>query len=626
MKRIKPIVLWLGALIAIALTLLIVEADLLWKTQQYDIFLFTPLFFKQQMVVAGGMLSYLGSFFTQFFYYPWMGVVILCGWWLLLMWLVKHTFCIPDRWNILALIPIAILLVANMQLGYWVYYLNLPGYFFVATIGTTAATALLWVFRKLPDRLWIRGTFIVVVVLAGYPLMGTYALAAALLMGVLLWRLSSNRTQNVVLSMVALLAIVAAPLFYYRYVYHQTNLLYIYQAALPDFSIEKTYPIFKIPYFMLAACFLVLAVTFRRVWPEKENVREAKIKKTPKDKNVKSEAKGKRPVLRWTVQSALLAMLVVGVWFFWYKDANFHHELKMQRCIEKADWEGVIEEGQKQDNEPTRSIVMMHNLALSRLGRQCAEMYSFPKGSKRSNTPLPVFMCTVAGKMIYYQYGVMNECHRLCMEDGVQRTWNVELLQYMTRTALLSKETQTVRKFTDLLRKTLFYGDWADHMEKMADFPDLVAQDSETGPITHMMHYDDIQSEGDSYVERNLMSLLARQDADDPYMQEQAVLGAMWTRDSQYFWPRFEKYVNNMSGNNVPRIFQEAAFLFGMLEHQDFIKQLPFDKSVVTSFQGFMNVMEQYKSSPSQARNYLYSTYGNTYYFEYFFLKDITYY
>ena len=73
MKIIKPLVLWLGALLVIALTLIIVESDLLWKIQQYDLFLFTTLFFKQQMVESGGMLTYLGSFFTQFFYYPWLG-------------------------------------------------------------------------------------------------------------------------------------------------------------------------------------------------------------------------------------------------------------------------------------------------------------------------------------------------------------------------------------------------------------------------------------------------------------------------------------------------------------------------------------------------------------------------
>ena len=188
MKKLKPIVLWLGALAVVAFALLYFEADLLWKVQQHSLFLNSSLFFRQQMVVPGGMLSYLGAFFSQHFYYPWVGVVLLCAWWLLLMWLTERTFNIPGKWIVLTVVPVAILLVANMQLGYWVYVIKLRGFFYVATLGVTAGTALLWAFRKLPEKLWLRAAFIVLTTLIGYPLMGVYALAAILLMVLLAWR------------------------------------------------------------------------------------------------------------------------------------------------------------------------------------------------------------------------------------------------------------------------------------------------------------------------------------------------------------------------------------------------------------------------------------------------------
>ena len=637
MKKIKPIALWLVALTAVAIVLLFVEADLLWKTQQNSLFLYSTLFFKQLMVVPGGMLSYLGTFFTQFFYYPWMGVVMLCVWWLLLLWLTKRTFRIPDSWNIVALIPVGILLTANMQLGYWVYLLKLQGYFFAPTIGTTAGIALLWLYRKLPDllsashlpvfknALWTRIAYIVIVVLAGYPLMGVYALTTALLMAVWTWRICDQHTQNAVITVVTLLTILGIPLFYYRYVYCQTNLEDIYRTALPVFTISDSYPNYHIPYYLLGVCFLTFVVIN---WKQSEAVSQKTETKgqQKKPKNQKQKAESRKPVLRWAIQGVLLAALVAGVWHFWYKDDNFHHELRMQRCIEEADWEGVVAEGKKQTTEPTRAIVMMHNLALSRLGRQCDEMYNFRKGSKRSNTPLPVFMHTVAGWLINYHYGLMNECHRLCMEQGVEYGWSVDVLKYLARTAILSKEPQTARKFLDILRQTQFNGEWADHMEKLMNYPDLLAHDPETGPVTHMMHYDDIRSQGDGYVEKNLMTMLSYLDADDPYFQEQAVLAAMWTRNPHDFWERFEHYVKLHPDDAIPRIIQEAAFLFGNFLQLDFINDLPFDKSVKDNFYGFMKIMEQAQGKPTmQTRDYLMQNYGNTYYFEYFFLKDITY-
>lgn len=603
----KPTLLWLVVLIAIAIALLYADSDLLWKVQQYNLFLSSSLFFKQMMVVPGGMLSYLGSFFTQFFYHPWIGALMLCGWWWLLMWLTKRAFSISNKWLVVTLIPVAILLIANMTLGYWIYVMKLHGYFFSATIGTTAGVALLWAFRKLPETLWIRIGYIALVVIAGYPLMGVYALATALLMGIWTWRLTKKTTSNSILSVVSILAIVAVPLVYYRYIYYQTNIHDIYTTALPIFTITETLHAYYIPYYLLALIFLLLTIVPMK---SKEDSPSSPL-----------------PIKNIAIQGIMLVALIAGVWHFWYKDDNFRHELRMQRCIEQADWNGVLEEGKKQEGEPTRAIVMMHNLALSRLGLQCEETYKFQKGSKKPDTPLPVYMYNTAGRLIYYHYGVMNECHRMCMEEGVEYGWNVELLQYMARTAIFCKETQVARKYLNLLRQTQYHGDWADHMESLIDNPDLLNSDMETGPITHMLCYPDIQSQGDSYVEKNLMTMLSQTDSNDPYFQEQAVLGAMWTRNTSDFWARFEQYLNLHFNRPVPRIFQEAAYLFGNMEQLSFTEELPIDRQVKENFQGFMQLMQQCQGKPNgQMKKYLYQRYGTTYYFEYFFLRDITYY
>ena len=605
MKKLQPIALWLATLIAVATVLLFFEADLLWKIQQHNVFLHTPLFFQQMMAMPGGMLSYLATYFTQHFYYPWIGVMLLCCWWLLLMWLTKRTFNIPLKWTVLTVIPIAILLVANMDLGYWVYFMKLPGYFYVATIGTTAATALLWAFRSLPENKWMRPAFIALVAVVGYPLMGTYALAAVGLMAVIAWRLTLPTASRLTIGITALLGIIVVPLLYYRFVYCGTNQIDIYRTAIPVFSIADDYPNFYIPYYVLAVYFLLMTVMYRTERSEQ----------APK-------------LINWILQGCIVVAVAVSVYHFWYKDANFHHELSMQRCIERADWEGVVNEGSKQDSEPTRAIVMMHNLALSRLGRQCDEMYRFPKGSKRSNTPLPVFMFNVAGRSMLYQYGAVNECHRVCMEEGVEYGWNVEQLRDLARCAIFNKEPQAAMKFLDILRQTSYYGDWADHMETLLKDSTLLAKDEETGPITHMRHYTDKLDAVEGYVEKSLMNALAEQDADDIYFQEQAVIAAMWTRNPDLFWPRFDHYVQlNGEEKMPPRIFQEAAWLFANMQGQEGLDEWVLEPGVKESFNSFMRLMQQYQQSPTPGnRNYISQYFSTTYYFEYFFLRNITYY
>ena len=603
-----------------AFALLYYESDLLWKVQQHNVFLNSTLFFKQQMVVPGGMLSYLGAWLSQHFYYPWVGVIVLCGVWLLLMWLTKRAFHISEKWIMLTVMPVAILLLTNMQLGYWVYVIKLRGFFYVATLGVTAGTALLWAFRKLPEKLWMKAACIAVTVAAGYPLMGVYALATAVLMGLMVWRQNAQQatlTTKIILSAVALLTVVAIPLLYYRFIYYETNLADIYRTALPDFTISDSYPEYYYPYYVLAVFYVLLSLLCRET-PEVAPAVQKKGKQQNKTSNLK-------PLI---INLMLLAAVGYGVYHFWYKDQNFHHELRMQRCVELADWEGVVKEGEKQDGQPTRSIVVMHNLALSRLGRQCDEMYRFPKGSNKPNTPLPIYMYHVAGRLMLYQYGMMNECHRICMEDGVEYGWNVELLKYMTRCALFTGEWQAARKFMDILRETSYYGAWADHMEELMNDKQQLANDAETGPITHMMHYTDRLDAVEGWVEKCVMTTLAEHDADDPYLQEQAVLGAMWTRDPDLFWPRFEHYYELNDGKHMPRIFQEAAWLFANLQGQEGLDEWQLDDGVQENFHKFMKLMEQLRKDPNnnQIRSFLFNNFGSTYYFEYFFLKNITYY
>ena len=225
------------ALLLVAGFLLFFEADLLWKLQEQNLFLNTSLFFSERMLVPGGLLSWLGTWLTQFFYYPWLGTLMLCACWLLMMWFVKRAFKVADQWWAVMLVPVALLLLTVVDMGYWVYMLKLPGHAFVGTLGVIAVAALLWAFRALPQRFGLRLVFIVVTAIAGYPLLGIYGLAATLLMGIYIWQLDQPKWQNLVGSVLALGGAAIVPQLCYRWLYYQTNLANIYYAELPLFVV-----------------------------------------------------------------------------------------------------------------------------------------------------------------------------------------------------------------------------------------------------------------------------------------------------------------------------------------------------------------------------------------------------
>ena len=160
------------ALLAIACCLLVYERAFLWKAQEMNLFLDTPLFLKQQMVTSGWLLTWLGCYFTEFFYHPVLGVTLLTLWWTVLLLVIWRTFRIPVRWTAVLLIPLAAIVIMNMDLGYWIYYLKLRGHFFAAAIGTTIAVGSVWLFRLVPAKYYLRLVYLFVMTGVLYPLLG----------------------------------------------------------------------------------------------------------------------------------------------------------------------------------------------------------------------------------------------------------------------------------------------------------------------------------------------------------------------------------------------------------------------------------------------------------------------
>lgn len=602
LKKYSTIILWLTALTMISSVLLTYEYHWLWKIQELNLFLWTPLFFQQQMEVASGMLIWLSTFFTQFLYQPLLGVFMLCAWWWLLMWILNRSFRIPTRWSSVLLIPIALLLVANVDMAYWIYLQKLRGWFFAATIGTTVVAILLWVFRSLPKHFGVRQSFLIFATVVGYPLFGFYALSAVFLMGLWAWWLEKHSLAAVD-SILAILCVVGVPLIFYHYVYYQTNIINIYWVGLPIFRIFDNYLIYYIPYGLLGAFFVGLVVTYR-------------------------EHRNEQPTHQYwpiVVQTILMIALVIGVASFWYKDENYHHELAMQHYVEETRWNKVLEEAAQQKEEPTRVIVMLRNLALSRLGRQGDEMYRYRGDSKIANSIIPVQSSMLVGSMIYYNYGMLNDCHHLCIEGGVEYGWRINHLLYMARSSMLNGDIKAMHKFTGLLKHTLYYKKWAELLEGLQCNPKRMAEASETAPILHMLNYEDMIGTDNGYTETYLMGILSKMDSDDPYMQEQCLLATLWAKEGNLFWPRFIKYLQQHPQGPIPRHYQEAAYLFAHQGHPEALN-LPYSEGIKETYQRFTKLASQYNGKDlKEVQKALFPLFGDTFYYDYYMMKELVY-
>lgn len=591
------------ALVGIGICLVVYECDYLWNAQEQNLFLYDCHFLEEMMVKPAGGLSWIGAWLTQFFYHPWLGVTILCLWWAVLMALTAKVFRIPCNWAFLLFIPVALLLLAIVGVDYWIYYLKLRGFLFMPTVGWTLALALAWGYTGVPQRRHMRLFYLLLVALLAYPLMGWYGLAAIMLMGVLSWRLDGmTQQERVVATILVLIAVVGVPLFCYRYVYHETNVADMWFAGLPVFTMTEHYDGYDYPYILLAVYYLVLACCYR---------------KRPLDSGV-------RRMMVWSaLQGALCALLAWGVYTYWYKDSNFHQEMAMKRSLEQCDWDAIIQRAQHLNEEPTRAMMMVKNLALFRQGRLGDEMSLYGNGSLHGNTKLPIRMMQVVGKSLYYHYGLVNYCYRWCMEDGVEYGWRVETLKLMARCSIINGEYQLARKYLTLLRQTRYHKGWAEQQEQLISHPQQLKKDPAYAPVFPLMGYDNSLNSDLSIAESFLMNHLARINTKQPQLQELSLWGAIWTKNISMFWPKFFQYLSLHPGQRIPLYYQEVAYLYGQLEGQVDTNRLPLDEGVALTYQRFTERVQQY---PGMSEQYLSEAlkneFGQTFYYDYFLNRD----
>ena len=73
----------------------------------------------------------------------------------------------------------------------------------------------------------------------------------------------------------------------------------------------------------------------------------------------------------------------------------------------------------------------------------------------------------------------------------------------------------------------------------------------------------------------------------------------------------------------MPRHYQEAAYLYGHLEHQVDISHMPFDQEVIDNYNAFMDLAQRCRGmSEEEMRPIFYPKFGHTFYYEYFLIRN----
>ncbi len=591
------------------LLLAIFESEQLYRIQDLSLFLPTEIFFDEMMSAPAGLLSYIGCFLIQFFYYPAVGAAIYVALLYAVYLLVLKVFNISSRWSLTALLPVVFLLASNMVLGYWHFYNKLHGYFYIAVVGTIIVLLALWAYKKLP--MWAKFIFIPLCAILGYPLFGAYALVATLFMGVQTLFGNGNLAARVGLFLLSTVFIAVVPAVAYNYFYTSTSLPLSYMAGVPayqyslanDWNFVKRVLMIWLPFVLLFISILLYAVFADRV------------------------VESKKITEKYNVYQAVIAVVTVLVaWLFWYSDKNYQIELKQNRAMWNEDWERVAELGKATDS-PTRLIVINRNIALLHLRRAGEEMFSYPDGSTSPKSTMNVRLVQTGGKMIYYQYGRFNFCYRWCVENAVEYGWKVEYLKHAIRSLIGSGQYKTARRYVDILKLTLFHSSWAEYYEKILDNPKLVDKTPELIFPRQMFCYANTLDIDDGFVEAYMLNHMSSNlfVNPSPNSTEASLMHALVRKDTQLFWNTMVNYLSNHKQMmRIPLHYQEALLLYAQIDKRADISKFKFDKKVERRFRDFTSRISKYRGKPeAEIAPYFKDDFGDTYWYFYFFVREL---
>lgn len=609
-----------GALLALAVTLALVvlgafhlvvrNSDMLFMAQNKSFFSSNPAFLRECMSVPGGFISWTASYLTQFFYYPILGSAMMIGIWVVSLWVSKLAFNVRTEWMAVLLLPAVCLLVSTIDTGYWLYYLKQTGYWFYGTIGYLATVLLVLfysLFRKRADRI-----IIFFLIALTYPFIGWYALLALVYATCLTVRRQRNEGlslgRQLIQPSLALLLLVAVPLVCY-YLYSDVRIEDMWTIGFPHFDNNNMTSLFaERPFIIMALTPLLFPFL-----PQQSS-------------------KGWMAWAAYGVTVLVLAGAVRWTEARDFQNYNYHAEMRMYRAAEECDWDKVLDEMGDLPGDADRQMVLLKNIALLNKGQLGTQMFRYNNmGEPPTNSfdTLNVHMVQTAAPLIYYYHGKTNFTVRWCIENCVEFGNDFDNIKMLARCALVGGEMDAAKKYLDILASSTFHRQWAERLRPITRNPKLIAKYHEFDTVRELRDHMGSVLDGDNGLcEMYLLNYFSNtMNKDSKLLQELTLNYALVQKDIQLFWPRFFLYATLHDGEPMPIHYQEAAYLYGTLEPQNVdISKMPFDQQMVQHYQGFQQLSQQLLKSnmtPPQVGEVMKASYGGTFWWFYFFCRDI---
>lgn len=599
-RWILPVLLWIS--------LSLFAKEFLLKVEERSIFEFDSFWLKEFLDKPSGIISYCGLFFTQFLHIHWLGALI----WVLLLAvsaeLTRIVFKISTCYSIWTYIPVAIMVTYNMSMGYLVYQINLPGYFFIPVLGCLWTLLTVYILKKTEKTV---SSIIITIFLgvAGYYFAGFYGLAAIGTAGIDTALSERDKKYRLSSLVVAIIIILIAPLLFVGTTTY--NISAGWTIGLPEKIFEVPRTRLQLPLVLTMLCLLITPIISRFF--------------TPKT--------GIRSVL---IQGITMAAVIALPFSLWFKDDNYNAELGMIRATDNLEWNKAIDIFEKVSAkhekdiswQPTRVMVLLKDLALIKTGQEGDKAFTFDDGSQQQNCKwiIPTYFLT--GKILYFHYGLPDLCHRWCIEESVLYGWNANICKYIVMNSILLDDIQLAEKYLAKMEHTLFYRKWAKKQRLLCNDRKSVSKTAPYDLIIPLMCYeDDICSDkyGSELTLINHFNGATPQNS-TPLYDRVALLFAMKSKQPTLFLTKFYIFLDSNSPKKIGRSYLEATYLYGNItDNKILLEAFPFENQTKNLYKSFVQKASLCDQKTLEgSKQFFPAALRKTFYYYYYYVNELT--
>ena len=541
------------AFIVFAVYILYINQEVFYTAHDRSEFLYGAPFFHTHLSKPFGLMQYAGAWLTQLFYRPAVGSVVLAVVWTLIFLVGVKVFRLRNGAMALMLLPVACLLTSVVDLGYWIYFLPIRGYWFSQSIGYLVMLLLLWAARSTP-RKWHPVWYLIG--FCAYPILGWFAL-----LFILCLVLTDKITWRELIGIVLLIFTAAV---WRTLLYSNLRPDDVVLAGLPRFvtPVDSSEHL-TVPFWVLGAVSLLMAMVngINRL-------------------NRFNGSNGAH-ILKFIVPVVCAVAGIVFTWSLMFHDRNYIDEMRMVRCAEDNNWQEILRMAEE-NKRPTTTMVFLKNIALMNEGGLLDRSFKLNNDGENVTNPdsLHITLLEIASPLVYYNYGMMNEAIRLNFENAVPAGFSPFYLKVLSRCALAKGDRELEERYTTMIHRLPFYGDWqpAPVTQKVREL-EKAYPDEITG-----------NERSDKYLV-NIISLWS--DSVSKVASEQALFYAMLRCDSRRFWPSLRNYVKAHMDEEFPLHAQEAYILFMDKAPEKKRIILPISQDVYDRYLKFWDVLQK---------------------------------